>query len=283
MGGQISQWQKMVFYRMALPMKAAADPGDTVRPSIARIRDYWLGGSHNREIDRTFADHAAMCVPHVPYLVRAQRTLLRRMVRYLSAQGVRQFLDLGSGVPALGQVHEIAQRIDPRARVVYVDDEPGVAAEGRELLTGNANAEYLYADLRCYTAVLRQATLLDLTEPVALLAIDTMQHIQDDDDPRGVIRGYLDAMCPGSFLAMSHYGPDQQLMTGYGLFDRMGFGPRPSVNLRDRRALETFFTGLHLVEPGVVPVPLWHPDPDDEDLIRNPERVPITAGVAEKP
>lgn len=262
-------------------MKAEADTSDTARPSIARIRDYWLGGSHNRELDRAFADRTAMCVPHVPYLVRAQRTLLRRMVRYLTEQGIRQFLDLGSGVPALGQVHEIAQRVDPLARVVYVDNEPGIAAEGRELLTGNANAEYLYADLRVPAAVLRQTTLLDLTAPIALLAIDTMQHIPDDQDPRGVIWGYLDAMCRGSFLGMSHYGPDQQLLTGYGLFDRMGFGPRPKVTLRDGLALETLFAGLDLVEPGVVPVPLWRPDADDEDLIRNPERVPINAGLAQ--
>ncbi|HET9142825.1 SAM-dependent methyltransferase [Actinophytocola sp.] len=268
---------------MAFSVTAAADGNDTAPPSIARIRDYWLGGSHNRESDRVFADRTAVCVPHVPYLVRAQRTLLRRMVRYLIGQGIRQFLDLGSGVPALGHVHEIARRVEPLTRVVYVDNDPGVAAEGRALLTGTDNAEYLHADVRLPDTVLRQVSLLDLAAPVALLAIDTMQHIPDEQDPQAILRGYLAAFCPGSFLGLSHYGPDDQLVNGFGLFDQMGFGPRPQVSLRDRQALEPFFAGLDLVPPGIVPVPLWRPDPEDDDQVRNPERVPINAALARKP
>src|SRR5690349_13912576 len=120
---------------MALPIEAAGERGGA-KPSIARVRDYWLGGRHHREVDRHFAENTAMCAPHIPYLVRAQRALLGRMVRYLLEQGVRQFLDLGSGVPTLGHVHEIAQALDPSARVVYVDHDPGVAADGRYLLEG---------------------------------------------------------------------------------------------------------------------------------------------------
>jgi trans-aconitate methyltransferase len=205
------------------------------------------------------------------------------MVRYLLDQGVRQFLDLGSGIPTMGHVHEVAHEIDPAARVVYVDSDAGVAADARQLLAGNDRTLVLDSDIREPEAVLAAAAaLLDLTEPVGLLVIATLQHLPDSDDPVGLVAAYVDALCSGSYLASAHHGPDQHLEDGYRLFDQMQLGRRPEVSLRDQARSGMIFAGLELVEPGIVPLVLWRPDPDDE-LGRNPERLPIFAGVGRKP
>jgi hypothetical protein len=268
------------------PMQAG--PGNTpgARPNVARTTDYWLGGVHHTELDRTLADHAAMVVPQIPYLVRAQRTLLGRIVRYLLGQGVRQFLDLGSGLPTRGHVHEIAQDSRPPARVVYVDIDPSVAADGQQVLAGHANTAYLAADLLKPEQVLddpHTRRLLDLGEPVAVVAIATMQQIPDSDDPAGVLAGYLDATCSGSFLALSHAGPNQSIASSFETFDQMNLGPRPDMYPRDPIAVARFFAGLELVEPGIVPVPLWRPEPEDQDSMQNPEWAPVHVGVGRKP
>ncbi|HEU5472284.1 MAG TPA: SAM-dependent methyltransferase [Actinophytocola sp.] len=272
--------------RMALPMTAGPGENNADRHRVARIRDYWLGGTHNSEQDRVYANHVAMVAPHIPYLVRAQRALLGRIVRYLLGQGIRQFLDLGSGLPAQGHVHELTRDHLPPARVVYVDNDPGVAADGRLLLAGNGNAGYLEMDFLRPTEVLADPLtrrLLDLDEPVALLAIATMQQVPDSADPALVIAGYLDALAPGSYLAMTHHGPDEYLTSALETFAQMNLGPRPSVYLRDSITMRLFFTGLELAEPGIVPVPLWRPEPEDEDARRHPERTPIHVGVGRKP
>ncbi|HEX4705108.1 MAG TPA: SAM-dependent methyltransferase [Pseudonocardiaceae bacterium] len=264
--------------------EAADEQGPTL-PNIARIDDYWLGGEHHGERDRDFADRTATCAPHIPYLVRAQRALLGRMVRYLARQGVRQFLDLGSGLPTMGHIHETARDIDPASRVVYVDRDPGVAAECRELLNGDQHAVLLQSDIRepaVIVETVRTLDLLDLSEPVAVLVIATLQHIPDTDQPADMIAAYMNATCPGSYLAMSHYGPDTQLSAAYRIFDQMQLGRRPDVNLRDRTSLARFFAGLELVEPGIVPIVAWRPDPDD-DLGHHWERMPINAGLGRKP
>lgn len=253
--------------------------------SIASIRDYWLGGRHHSEVDREFADRIAIVVPHIPYLVRAERALLGRMVRYLVGQGVRQFLDLGSGMPTLGHVHEIAQGVDPTARVVYVDTDPGVVAYAGELLAGNEHAALVNADIRDPSRVLnapQTRQLLDLAEPTAVLVISTLQHIPDSDDPIQVISAYRDALGSGGYLAVSHFGPDEHLIAGEKLFDQMNLGVRPDVSLRDQKSLKMLFAGLELVPPGIVPIVLWRPDPDD-DLGRNPDKHPIFAGLGRKP
>jgi hypothetical protein len=268
---------------MVLPVNAAGEQGAR-NPSIAGTHDYWLGGRHHSELDREFADRTAMVAPHIPYMVRQQRALLGRMVRFLVGHGVRQFLDLGSGVPAVGHVHEIAQGIDPASRVVYVDTDPGVVAYSGRLLTGNKHAALVDADIREPGQVLNAPEtrrLLDPGEPTAVLVVATLQHIPDADDPIGVIAAYRDAMCSGSYLAVSHLGPDEHLVAGQKLFDQMNLGERPDVSLRDQGSVAALFSGLELVSPGIVPIALWHPDPDD-DLGRDPERHPIYAGLGRK-
>jgi hypothetical protein len=265
---------------MVLPVDATGGHG-VGRPRLARVRDCWLDGEHHDEADQEFADYIAVCAPHLPYLVRAQRDLLRRMVRHLVGQGVRQFLDLGSGLPTPRHVHEIA----PDARVVYVDNDPTVIEDGRKVLAAKELATIIDVDIREPGRVLdapETRRLLDLSEPVGVLIIDMLQHMPDAEDPAGVIAGYHERLCSGSYVGLSHFGPDEQLATGFGLFDAMHLGERPVVSLRDPEAIKALFTGLDLVEPGIVPIMLWRPDPDD-DLGRNPEKAPMHAGLGRKP
>lgn len=266
---------------MTLPVEAAggADP-----PSIARIRDYWLDGSHNSEVDRKFAEQILVCAPQLPYLVRRQRAMVRRMVQYLVESGVCQFVDLGSGVPTEGYVHEVAQDAEPESRVVYVDIDPGIVHEGRELLADNDNATFLRADIRQPDQVLESPELqglLDLSEPVAVLMIETLLHIPDSDRPAAVVAAYKDAICSGSYLGISHFGENEMLLTGLTLFNQM-FGSPPAVALREPEQLVEFFTELDLVEPGIVPVLLWRPAADEE-IDRDPEYAGVYAGLGRKP
>jgi S-adenosyl methyltransferase len=269
---------------MVFPVNTAGEQ-DVRDPSLASIHDYWLGGRHHSALDRDYADRIAMVVPHIPYLVRAERALLGRMVRYLAGQGVRQFLDLGSGMPTRGHVHEIAQGVDAASRVVYVDSDPGVVACSDRLLAGNEHATLVCADIREPSEVLNAPEtrrLLDLDEPTAVLVISTLQHISDSDDPFGMVAAYRDALSPGGYLAVSHLGPDEDLVVGQKLFDQMHLGERPRVTVRGKDLVVGMFSGLELVPPGIVPVLLWRPDPDDE-IGRNPERHPMCAGVGRKP
>jgi S-adenosyl methyltransferase len=254
-------------------------------PRLARIRDYWLGGSHHTEFDRKFADNVAVCAPHIPHLVRAQRALLGRMVRYLVGEGVRQFLDLGSGLPTMGHLHEVAFDLDPDCRVVYVDNDPAVVDDGRQVLARRHHAVMLDEDLRRPDRVLGSETvraLLDLDQPVAVIVIATLQHIPDSDDPIGLVASYREALASGSFLAISHLGPDEQLAHGFELFDTMLLGKRPEVSQRQHDDVLALFEGLELVPPGVVPIVSWRPDSDDDEG-PHPERYKVFAGLGRKP
>lgn len=252
--------------------------------TIARVRDLWLEGTYDHTpAGLDFADHVLIVAPHIPHLVRAQRALLRRMVRYLLGQGVKQFLDLGSGIPTCGHVHEIARSIDPEYRVVYVDSDPGIAEDGRALLAGNDRATYLCADIRRTTDVLEAREtrqLIDFDQPVAVLLIETLLHIPDTDDPNGMVAGYVDVLSSGSFLGISHFNNTEAIEAGFNMFARM-FGSIPRVFLRDRARQAEFFTGLEMIHPGIVPLQLWQPGPNDI-IDRNPELTDVYAGLGRK-
>jgi hypothetical protein len=270
---------------MALPIGTVSGGQRLGRLNVARIDDYWLGGEHSREVDRDIADRIATVAPFIPYLVRAQRELLGRMVHYLMDQGVRQFVELGSGLPTAGHVHEIAQSRDPEARVAYLDFDSSIHEDGLAVLAGNDNTALLDLDIRRPGEVLdalRARCLVDFDEPVAVLAIAVLQHIPDTDDPVDMIAAYLDATCSGSYLALSHYGPDETLTTGTAMFSQLNFGEAPAVTLRDRCSVGRFFSGLELVEPGIVSIIKWRPEPEGDPGI-NPEQHPISAGVGRKP
>lgn len=253
--------------------------------STAGIRDCWLGGSDHTAADREVAERILVGVPYLAHVVRLYRELLGRVVRYLVRAGVRQFLDLGSGLPTAGNVHEVAQDLNPGSRVVYVDINPGVVAEGHELLAGNHNATIVLADLRQPEQVIAAAArcgLLDLGAPVAVLAVDVLHHIPDADNPVGFIAAYMDAVCPGSYLSVAHTGDDEALATGLATFYGFYHIPIPSLTFRNTTQIAGFFDRLDLVEPGIVPVPLWRPE-SGEDLSADPESFPAWCGLGHKP
>jgi hypothetical protein len=252
--------------------------------SFARIRDYWLGGCHHSERDRIAADQILVCAPQLPYLVRQKRAMLQRMVRYLIRHGVHQFLSFDSGVPTMGNVHETARQLVPDARVVYADNDPMMVLIGQNLLDGDDHTAYLHADVRCTEHVLNHPDLrrlIDLRKPVAILMIDTLLQVPDLSDPAAVIATYTGAACPGSYLGLAQFSQSQHLLEGITLFTQM-YGEPPPIPMREPEQIARFFAGLDLVEPGVVPVPLWHPDPG-EDIPPDPERIRVYAGLGRKP
>jgi hypothetical protein len=259
---------------------------DLNRPSAARVYDYYLGGSHNFAADREVARQIVSLVPEVPHIARANRSFLRRAVEYLVAAGVDQFLDIGSGMPTAGHVHEIAHRADPTARVVYVDIDPIVVAHSRTMLAGDDRVAVVQADLRAPGTVLADPgvrAVLDLDRPVAILMISLLHFIPDSDDPVGVLARYRDAVAPGSYLVLSHIhrieDDSPEGAESLEIYARIGAPLVP----RSEDELMALFGGFELVEPGLVALPEWHPDtPDDVDGASERLNVGFRAGVGRK-
>ncbi|MWA00254.1 SAM-dependent methyltransferase [Actinomadura sp. LD22] len=237
---------------------------DVTTPHIARIYDYWLGGKDNFAADRAAAEQVMLATPTIKPGVTENRAFLSRAVRSMVAEGVTQFLDIGTGIPTANNTHMVAQAADPECRVVYVDNDPIVLAHARALLSGvTAPTSFVDADLRDAGRILEEAgRLLDFERPVGLLLIAVLHCIPDDDDPRGVIGTFLDALAPGSFVAITHPGidqlPEQMAAAEDALTKAMGF----RVTFRTHEGVSAFFSGLDLLEPGVVPVQDWRPDAD---------------------
>jgi SAM-dependent methyltransferase len=239
---------------------------DMSKPNAARMYDYHLGGAHNFEPDRVLADQVAQVAPWVKDVARINRAWLRRVVNYLMSQGIRQFLDLGSGIPTVGNVHEIAQRADPAARVVYVDYEPVAVHHATNLLRDNENATVVWADVREPRAVLEHAEvarLIDLREPVGLLLVGLLLFVDDEDDPAGLVQAYRAACAPGSYLAISTMSQDEadpatreQLAALLGLYE----GADERITPRTKETIEGWFAGTSLVEPGLTLLDGWRPD-----------------------
>ncbi|WP_166459448.1 SAM-dependent methyltransferase [Amycolatopsis pithecellobii] len=252
---------------------------------IARANHVWLTGLRDQpEVAVDFADNVALVAPHIPHLIRTQRHMLGRMVRYLVGQGIRQFLDLGSGLPTGNHVHQVAQAVDPNCRVVYVDNEPGLAKDGQKLVAGNDRVGYLCLDIRRVDSVLGDREthrLIDFDQPVAVLLIATLLHIPDEDDPNQLVSRYVNAVPSGSYLGISHFDDSPAIQAGYTMFERMRLGERPQPYLRGPDRQKALFEGLDLIEPGIVPLPLWRPNPDDV-TDRNPDRAHAYAGLGRK-
>lgn len=255
---------------------------DLERPSAARVYDYFLGGSHNFAVDRALAQEILRMTPSLGETMRAGRSFLRRTVQFLAAAGIRQYLDIGSGIPTVGNVHEIAQRADPQARIVYVDIEPVAVAHSRDILAGNDRVAVVQADLREPEVILADPQLhrlLDLTRPVAVLLAGVLHFIPDSDDPTAIVARLRDAVAPGSFLAISHATYEDQpeeVIRAQALSGRTA----TEITLRSRAEIVEMFRGFTLVDPGVVFLPLWHPDPGDD--IDHPERYGAFGGVGHK-
>ena len=239
---------------------------DTSVAHPARVYDYWLGGKDNFAADREAAERVLAVAPGLRFRVRANRAFLGRVTRFLAADaGVRQFLDIGTGIPTEDNTHEVAQRAAPDARVVYVDNDPVVLLHAQALLRSSPEGatEYVQADLRDPGLILeRAAGLLDFGQPVAVMLIAVLHLIQDSEDPWGIVARLMDAVPPGSYLAISHPAIDvhHAQPTIQKVYNENVATPQ---TLRPRDEVARFFTGLDLVEPGLVQVHQWRPDPDD--------------------
>jgi hypothetical protein len=252
-------------------------------PSSARIYDYVLGGAHNFERDRMIGNQLAQVVP-VREMARLNRSFLRRAVLFLADNGIRQFLDIGSGIPTVGNVHEIAYEADPSCRVVYVDYEPVAVAHSQLLLRDDPNAVMVQADLRDPERILNDPDtrrLLDFDQPIGLLMVGVLQFVPDADDPAGVIARYRDALPSGSYLALSHFTPDNMEEGMAKAVDVFSHSAEP-IHPRTHAQVTAMFDGFELVDPGVVFTANWRPQ-SAADLGDDPDHSGIYAGVARNP
>jgi hypothetical protein len=248
------------------PGNAGPPPFDTSVANQARIYDYLLGGKDNYAADRAAAEVALTIYPDMAFAARANRAFLGRAVRYLAADaGIRQFLDVGTGIPTAGNVHEVAQAIAPRTRVLYVDYDPIVLAHSRALLTSHeaGATDYFQADLRDTGTILGQTRkFLDLTQPVSVTLVGILHAILDPDGPYAIVAQIMDAVPPGSHLTISHAASDLlETSTQENLESSTAPHFRQQFAARSREQVARFFTGLDLVEPGVVRLEEWRPDP----------------------
>jgi hypothetical protein len=253
---------------------------DTSVAHQARIADYLLGGRENFAADRKAAEAMIEAYPTMVELMRANRAFLRRAVRFLAGEaGIRQFLDIGTGIPTAGNTHEVAQEIAPDSRVVYVDYDPVVLAHARALLTGTSEGvtDYVDADLRDVTKVLTGAAeTLDFGKPVAVTVAMTLHAIPDEDDPHAIVAQYMNAIPLGSYLSISHPASDIEPEKAADIVDRLKPLSHQQYTARTRAQVLRFFDGLELVEPGLVQVQQWRP------VIETDETFSVWAGVARK-
>ncbi|MGW3106554.1 SAM-dependent methyltransferase [Streptomyces sp. NPDC001100] len=241
-------------------------------PSVSRIYDYYLGGSHNFEVDREAARKAMEFLPGLPKIMQANRAFMRRAVRFAAVEGITQFLDIGSGIPTFGNVHEVAQQASPGAHVMYVDHDPVAVAHSQAVLAGNATADVVAADLRKPQEILASAEvqrLIDVNRPVALLLVAILHFVEDADDPYGAVAQLRDALAPGSLLILTHASyegiplPPERAEGAVDVYKDI----RNPLIMRSRDEIARFFEGYDMVEPGLVPMPDWRPDtaPEDDD------------------
>jgi hypothetical protein len=256
---------------------------DLDKPNAARIYDYFLGGGCNFAQDREFAEKFLELVPNVDKSFRANRAFLRRAVRFCVNAGIRQFLDIGSGIPTVGNVHEIAQAMAPESRIVYVDNEPIAVAHSEAILDGNDNVAILQADLCDPDTVLSSESvrrLLDFDQPMALLMVAVLHFVPESSDPRSAITRYLRPMAPGSYFVVSHGTVDEFDDMPPGADKQYDRTTTPFIS-RTRRQVMDLMAGTELVEPGLVWTPQWRPE-SPEDVGDHPELMGILAGVGRK-
>ena len=275
-------------------MLVAGDVAGSARPSLkldttvshsARIWNYWLGGQDNYAVDREAGDKVAAMLPSIVAQARADRAFLGRAVRYLAGEaGIRQFLDIGTGLPTADNTHEVAQRVAPQSRIVYADNDPLVLAHARALLTSTAEGacDYLDGDLREPGKILDQAArTLDFSQPVALMLLGSLHHIPGTEEAYSIVGQLAGALAPGSFVVINHstsavHGAAMEEAVAH--WNKVG---KPSMTLRSPQQIARFFDGLDLLAPGVVSCSRWRPDPSLPD--GPPAEVDEFCGVARKP
>ncbi|WP_024804003.1 SAM-dependent methyltransferase [Nocardia sp. BMG51109] len=256
---------------------------DPDRPSASRVYDFFVGGMHNFEIDRALARQIEAFTPNVAEVMRANRDLLRRCVRHLVDAGITRFLDLGSGIPTVGNVHEVAQARDPGSRVVYVDIDPVAVAHGRAILAGDERVAVVEADVAEPDRILADpavARLLGSGGPVAVLLLGVLHFVPDAADPAGCVARLREAVAPGSYLAVTHATADGQPAEVLEA-QRLSGRTSTEIVLRSREEIAGYFGDWTLLEPGLVPLPLWRPD-DPGDVGDRPELSGAYGGLARK-
>ncbi|MDT0442274.1 SAM-dependent methyltransferase [Streptomyces johnsoniae] len=255
---------------------------DTTKPSIARVYDAAIGGKDHYEVDAAVVEAGRQVSAAGVASARVNRDILIRGVRHLAEQGIDQFLDLGSGLPSAQNTHQVAQAINPDARVVYVDNDPIVLAHGRALLAQDERTRVITADMLDVEHVLNHPGVqgfIDFSKPLGLMMVAVIHHLLDEEDPNGVVDAYKARLAPGSYLFITHFCnsfPEARELNDV-LIQSLGRG-----QLRSKERIATFFDGMDLIEPGIVPLPLWRPDaPVPEPLDHS--GLLMVGGVARKP
>ena len=265
------------------PEPSDAPAFDTSVAHVARVYNYWLGGKDNFAADRAAAQQAMAAFPDIVHSARANRAFLRRVVTYLAGTaGIRQFLDIGTGIPSANNTHEVAQSVAADCRIVYVDNDPVVLAHARALLTSTPEGatDYIDADLRDADEILAKAAeTLDFNQPVAVMLMAILQHVGDDDDPYAVVARLMSPLPSGSYLALSHPAKDIHAAEMAEMANRLNQTMAEKVTFRTQSEVAPFFAGLELLEPGMTNVPDWRPETAEE--ANSPAA--LWAGVARKP
>jgi S-adenosyl methyltransferase len=257
-------------------------PGvDTKRANVARVYDYWLGGSHNFLADQDVARAIMAIEPNTREGARANRAFIGRAVRFMAANGIRQFLDIGSGIPTEGNVHEIAQQASPGAHVVYTDIDDVAVAHSRAILTGNPDAAVIEADLREPRKILENETvrsLIDFAQPAGLLLSMVLPFVADAENPLQIMATLRDALAPGSYLVLGHWTNESKPTVARATEKVYNGSVATNVRVRPRADIQRFFDGFDLVDPGLVYIPEWRPD-SPEDIPEDPSKFWGLVGV----
>ncbi len=263
------------------PGRQRAPKLDSTTPQTARIWNYWLGGKDNFEVDRQVGDQILQAFPAIVENARASRAFLARAVRYLAGEaGIRQFLDIGTGLPTANNTHQVAQAVAPDSRIVYVDNDPMVLVHARSLLTSSPEGatDYVDADLRDTDKILREAArTLDFGRPIAIMLMGILGHIQDDDEARSIVTRLVAGVPSGSYLTVND-GTDtsEEVVEAGRIWNESA---NPTYHLRSPARIARFFDGLELVEPGSVPPSRWRPEPGPSDL---PAEIDSCCGIGRK-
>jgi hypothetical protein len=258
---------------------------DVDQPSVARVYDCYLGGFHNFTADRALVEEIRKIMPAAPLYARANRAFLTNAVRFCVRNGITQFLDIGSGIPTVGNVHEVARHADPQARVVYVDSDPVAVSHSEAILADDEQVTIVQADLREPSRILTDPAvlkLLDFDKPVALLMVGVLHFIPDSDDPAGIIGEYAARLASGSYLILSHGTDDGPVDPEFTTVTNMYRDTVAAVTMRSRDEVAALFRGVELIPPGLTWVSQWRPEVGTEDAA-GPERLyGVYAGVGRK-
>jgi hypothetical protein len=260
---------------------------DTTVPHSARIWNYWLGGKDNYAVDRAAGDAWKAANPEITVIAREARAFLHRVVRYLAGEvGIRQFLDIGTGLPTADNTHEVAQRVAPDARIVYVDNDPLVLAHARALLTSTPEGftKYLHADMHDTTGLVQGAEeVLDFTQPLGVFFMGVLGHVADLDEARTIVRDVMARVPSGSYLAICDGTPTERKQKAQQAYAQSGAVP---YRQRPPEEIASYFDGLEWIEPGLVSIPMWRPDQPGDDvpvINSSPMHIEEYGGLARKP